>query len=298
MHTPEHNPFIQSQSTPLDFTYLPGGDTDVFDSFTGSFDLPYMQYTGIQDNILSALNNVLNFSGQGPLNPFANAVLSADTPIHPLGDITFDAENIVYDEGDLYYDFEEGLPNQYNSIGTWYNNDGELVQGPVWFSGGQWTNMDGLSIPTPLEYQNMELTSDVDFSNIFSGLGSTNIFDEESLAATLSQISDGDTIKAAEVKALTPEMLEKTTSEYYDPYEQAERDKAIDTLGTRIGGVSTGGFAGSGGRQAGLSGAESLYRDDYKDIIADIQKLRGSATTDVLDTIYGWQELMSDPYGS
>tara|TARA_Y100000361_G_C11136344_1_gene332146 strand:+ start:543 stop:1427 length:885 start_codon:yes stop_codon:yes gene_type:complete len=294
MHTPEHNPFILSQSTPLDFTYLPGGDTNAYDSFSGSFDLPYMQYTGIQDNILSALNNVLNFSGSGPLNPFASAVLTSDTP----SNIPFDAENIVYDEGELYYDFEHDL-DDFGTYGTWIDDSGTEVYGYARYIDGNWFNNDGLPISTPLEYQNMELTSDVDFSNIFSGLGSTNIFDEDSLAATLTQISgSGDPIKAAEVKALTPEMLEKTTSEYYDPYEQAERSKAIDTLGTRIGGVSTGGFAGSGGRQAGLSGAESLYRDDYKDIIADIQKLRGSATTDVLDTIYGWQELMSDPYGS
>ena len=61
-----------------------------------------------------------------------------------------------------------------------------------------------------------------------------------------------------------------------------------------LAGCAAGGFAGSGGRQAGLSGAERLYRGGYEDLLADIMKMRGSATGDVLDTIYGWQELMSD----
>ena len=119
-----------------------------------------------------------------------------------------------------------------------------------------------------------------------------NIFDPESLAATLTQLGDND-LTAAEVKALTPEMLEKTTSEYYSPYEEAERESLVEKLGKATGKVSTGGFAGSGAREAGLSGAERLYRGGYKDILSDIAKLRGGATTDVLDTIYGWQELMS-----
>jgi len=119
-----------------------------------------------------------------------------------------------------------------------------------------------------------------------------NIFDPDSLASTLSQIGEKD-IKAGEVKALTPEMIEKTTSEYYSPYEETQRDTLVDKLSSKMGQVKTGGFAGSGGRQAGLSGAERLYRGGYEDILGDIMKMRGSATTDVMDTIYGWQELMS-----
>jgi len=88
-------------------------------------------------------------------------------------------------------------------------------------------------------------------------------------------------------------MLKKTESAYYDPYESTQRQSLVEKLGKARGGVSTGGFAGSGARQSGLSGAERLYRGGYEDILGDIMKMRGSATEDVMDTIYGWQELMT-----
>ena len=76
-------------------------------------------------------------------------------------------------------------------------------------------------------------------------------------------------------------------------YEEAQRESLVEKLGKARGGVSTGGFAGSGARQSGLSGAERLYRGGYEDILGDIMKMRAGATEDVMDTIYGWQELMS-----
>ena len=134
-----------------------------------------------------------------------------------------------------------------------------------------------------------------------------NIFDPESIAATLSQIADlnmdlvpGDAdyetlgpIRAAEVKALTPEMIEKTTGAYYSPYEETEREELVEKLGEATSRAGTGGFAGSGIRQSGLSGAERLYRGGYEDILSQIEKLKAQSTEDVLDTIYGWQELLS-----
>lgn len=127
---------------------------------------------------------------------------------------------------------------------------------------------------------------------IDTALGLTDIFDPESLAVTLSQVGDAD-ITAAEVKALTPEMIDKTTSAYYLPYEEAERASLVERKGKALSGASTGGFAGSAGRQAGLSGAERLYQGGYGDLLADIEKMKAQSTEDVLDTIYGWQELMS-----
>ena len=84
----------------------------------------------------------------------------------------------------------------------------------------------------------------------------------------------------------------KTTSEYYSPYEESERESLVEKLGTAMSKAQTGGFAGSGARQSGLSGAERLYRAGYGDILSDIMKMRGQATGDVLDTIYGYQELL------
>ena len=104
----------------------------------------------------------------------------------------------------------------------------------------------------------------------------TNIFDPESIANTLSQIEFGagytpsQGIRGAEVRALTPEMVEKTGSAYYEPYESSEREELVDKLGKAVGKVSTGGFAGSGARQAGLSSAEQGYEGGYANILKDI----------------------------
>jgi len=136
-----------------------------------------------------------------------------------------------------------------------------------------------------------------DFYGIDTALGLTDIFDPESLAETLSQVGAAD-ITAPEVKALTPEMLEKTQSQYYSPYEEAERASLIERKGKALSGASTGGFAGSAGRQSGLSGAERLYQGGYGDLLADIEKMKAQSTEDVLNTIYGWQELMSGILGS
>ena len=123
----------------------------------------------------------------------------------------------------------------------------------------------------------------------------TNIFDPESIAASLSFIGGmAEPIRAGEVQALTPEMLEKTESKYYNPYEEAERETLVEKLGQNIAGAKTGGFAGSGARQSGLSAADRLYSSGYGDVIADILKMKAGATGDVMDTIYGWQELLSE----
>tara|TARA_R100001082_G_scaffold99163_1_gene67745 strand:+ start:693 stop:1475 length:783 start_codon:yes stop_codon:yes gene_type:complete len=130
-------------------------------------------------------------------------------------------------------------------------------------------------------------------------LSGVNIFDPESIASVLSNIGElGDVpIKAGEIEALTPEMLEKTESQYYSPYEEAERASLVEKRGENIAGAQTGGFAGSGGRRAGLSAADRMYSAGYGNIIADIMKMKAAATGDVMDTIYGWQELLSSQEG-
>ena len=134
-------------------------------------------------------------------------------------------------------------------------------------------------------------------------LYNVNVFDPESIASTLSQIggftSDdpNDTlakIRAGEVKALTPEMIEKTTAAYYDPVEDVGRQKLIGEKTKAMGKAATGGFAGSGARAAGLSGAEQVYRGGYGKLLEDIMGMQATATEDVMDTIYGWQELLGN----
>lgn len=171
------------------------------------------------------------------------------------------------------YDYQGISPEIMQALGNIFT--GDAPGGMVDFPGGDesgsgWTG-------TPMDWMNI-----------------TNIFDSESIAASLSDIGNmtGEPIRPGEVKALTPEMLEKTESAYYNPYETAGREELVEKLGKARGGVSTGGFAGSGIRTAGLSGAEKVYRGGYEKILGDIMKMRAGATEDVLDTIYGWQELI------
>ena len=155
------------------------------------------------------------------------------------------------------------------------------------------TDTYGEQIGPSLSYID-SIGEDISFENVPSQVFDINIFDPESIATTLAEISGND-IQAAEVKALTPEMIAKTTSEYYSPYEESERQSLVEKLGAAMNKAQTGGFAGSGARQSGLSGAERLYRGGYGDILSDIMKMRAKATGDVLDTIYGYQELLNQP---
>ena len=281
------NPYIDDSEINLGWHYMPGGDTPFGTETEGSLNLPFMSYQGISPEIMDALSNVLNISDVEGFNPFANLDLES----------WMDESQIVYDNDQLYYDFEQGLPPGQSPH---YGTTEEYGSGTYFYSDGQWFTSEGDPVYTPYEFQDLEFTTDQDLSNLMSGVGTTNIFDPESLAATLSQIAgftggaEGEPIRAGEVRALTPEDIEKTTSAYYNPYEEAERDVLVDKKGTARGKVETGGFAGSGARTAGLSGAEKLYRGGYEDILGDIMKMRGSASADVLDTIYGWQELMGE----
>ena len=267
MHTPGHNPFMTEGGGNYNaiIEYLTGFDlgyeNEEWNALTNTTNVPLYgggyQYQGMSSDIMSALGNVFTPSGNENFNiqDFVE------------GDVNEQIENYLANEGVL---FQGNVPNL-DSDQYWAMGDEE------------WTNQ---LFATPSD---VNINPNLDESV----LAYTNIFDPESLANTLTQLGDKD-LTAAEVKALTPEMLEKTTSGYYSPYEEAERASLVDKLGTATAKVNTGGFAGSGSRTAGLSGAERLYRGGYEDILGDIAKLRGGATTDVLDTIYGWQELMSD----
>ena len=267
MHVPGHNPFITQIGETIDtpIQYLTGfnvagagGDDPTAVALSSIANVPInlgtYQYQGISPDIMQALGNV--FSPSGVTN-FNIDELASDN-------ISQQIQNYLFGQGLLH---QGGIPNFDADVDDYGLENSELVQ--------------NLFIAP----------SSLSMNPVDSVLGFTNIFDPESIAATLSQISDKD-IQAAEVKALTPEMIEKTTSEYYSPYEESERESLVEKLGTAMSKAQTGGFAGSGARQSGLSGAERLYRGGYGDILSDILKMRGQATGDVLDTIYGYQELL------
>ena len=120
-----------------------------------------------------------------------------------------------------------------------------------------------------------------------------NIFDPQSIATMLSQMEGlgGEPIRAEEVQALTQDQVAKTTSAYYNPYEQAKAQGLTEKLEKDMMKVGSGGFAGSGARQSGLSGAERLYKSGYADVLAQIDQMQGQSLDSVLETIMSWQEL-------
>ena len=289
----------------------------IFSTGEQAFDvnLPQYQYSGMNPEIMSALENVFN-PGEGTFAPqeFGMDVIQQQIEDQLGADYMMDMSNFIGDDqwtaqdawdyfmgitsGEIDYDGE-------NLVGSGDRHDfsGFLETSPIgsdpaltsfpWHEQGsdEWyqTLFDIFGTPT--------IEGDIGglvFGDTFeSALPFTNVFDPESIANTLSQLGAPASLTAAEIKALTPEMIEKTTSAYYEPYEETQRDKLVSKLGEARGKAQTGGFAGSGARTSGLSGAEKLYRGGYENILADIMKMRGKETENVLDTIFGWQELLS-----
>ncbi len=282
---------------------------------TFDINLPQYQYLGMNPEIMSALENVFN-PGEGIFEPqeFGMDIIQQQIEDQLGADYMMDMSNLIGDEqwtAQDAWDYFMGVssgeiehPAGENLGGSDKQHDfsGFLEHSPIgsdpaltsfpWHEQGsdEWyqTLFDIFATPT--------IEGDIGglvFGDTFeSALPFTNVFDPESIANTLSQLGAPASLTAAEIKALTPEMIEKTTSAYYEPYEETQRDKLVSKLGEARGKVQTGGFAGSGARTAGLSGAEKLYRGGYENVLADILKMRGKETENVLDTIFGWQEFL------
>lgn len=127
-------------------------------------------------------------------------------------------------------------------------------------------------------------------------LAFTNIFDKQSLADTLSAMAGiepgGEPIKASEVTALTPEMIEKTESAYYDPLLESTQEEATFNLADALSRDVSGGFAGGGAGVASKQRAKRAYGKNIQNILSQILKSKASATADVNKRIMGWQELL------
>jgi len=278
MHTPGHNPYLQQIADPYTFDFDIGMNQPIqlqLDNLYG--------YKGVNDEIMSTLARIFGSQGKDALSVLPG-VWSGDSE---------HGWNIGGQHGSPMS--EEWLLNQVNP--SFSLDDGQLQmdydspEGKIY----NWAVSDTSDENTyyvPAQEGSVVLEG-LDFEGQPLGI---NIFDPESIASVLSDMGElGDApIKAGEIQALTPEMLEKTESQYYSPYEEAERVSLVEKRGENIAGAETGGFAGSGGRRAGLSAADRMYSAGYGDIIADILKMKAGATSDVMDTIYGWQELLSD----
>ena len=267
MHVPGHNPYI-TPIDPFSFEWYGAGAGD-----DGSFNIPGYQYSGINPTIMSALSNVLGGGCEGTQFDIS------EMPGINLSDFhTFTGHNI--DDMEMYWGPEGAME-------LWMSPHSSAdVDDHTGFSSHWGTEMGG---------HDTYFRSGDSYDPSQGVLPFIDVFDPESLALGLSSATGYDkSISPAELKALTPEMIEKTTGAYYSPYEESEREELVERKGKALGGASTGGFAGSAGRQSGLSGAERLYQGGYGDLLADIEKMKGQSTEDVMDTIYGWQELMSN----
>ena len=148
-----------------------------------SFELPAYQYQGISPDIMSALANIF---------------------IPQSGD-SLDIRNMLEDYG-------------FDVAGLTFGDDETTFD---------WANID-LSSSGGVPNIGIESGESVLEGNIDNILSFTDVFDPESLAATLSSIAGidpgtGDPIRPGEVKALTPEMIEKTTAAYSDPVDDVGR---------------------------------------------------------------------------
>ena len=271
--------------------------------------LPEYQYSGMNPEIMSALVNVFN-PGEGTFSPqeFGMDIIQQQIEdqvgadyMMDMSDLTGNEQWTAQDAWDYFTDVKAGeieIGEQDLSDYSGHDFDDYIYNiGGIpeleGLSGSEYWNylFDLFATPT-IEGDIGELV----FGDTFeSALPFTNVFDPESIANTLSQLGDfgtGGGPTAAEIRALTPEMIAKTHQGYYEPYETVEREELIEKMAKAQSKVPTGGFAGSGQRVAGLSGAEKLYRGGYEDVLANILKMRGKETEDVLETIFGWQELI------
>ena len=282
MHTPGHNPYITEQLEPYTFDFRLSDDPAVHAIQLQLQDL--YGYQGVNSEIMSVLNNV--FGGQfgnslsvlpgawsGGVSHGWNQDTRTGLPMteeHLLK--IMNNPDFTVDDGQLQMDYDTLPANIYN----WavQNTSDEMVH--------ELESQEGSVALEGLDFEGQPL--------------GVNIFESESRANVLSERGYlGDKpIKAGEIQALTPEMIEKTESQYYAPYEEAERETLVEKRGQNISGAQTGNFAGSSGRQAGLSAADRMYSSGYGDILSQIMKMQGSATGDVMDTIYGWQELLTE----
>lgn len=264
MHTPGHNQYIN----PIDpYYFMYGPDTG--DDYEG-FYLPGYEYSGINQTIMEALSNVMGGGYSGS---------------------TFDISQMP---GIDLEDFHTYTGIDIDDIELYWGEDGQMELHMSPDTQGGMTTHYGQEMGDEQTY----FTPQSSYDPSMGALPFVDVFDPESLAVALSGITGyDDSILASEVRTLNPAMLEKTEGQYYEPLEQAKRSDLVEDKVKEISRIPTGGFAGSAGRQAGLSGAERLYRGGYEDLIAQIEKMKGSATEDVLDTIYSWQELMSGVQG-
>tara|TARA_R100000234_G_C4953496_1_gene158486 strand:+ start:51 stop:833 length:783 start_codon:yes stop_codon:yes gene_type:complete len=258
MHVPGHNPYITQLETPYTFAY--GGPGTTSDD---TFNMTGYQYQGMNETIMDTLAGIFGgYSGT-----------------------QFDLDSYLPD-----FDFETFGGSNSDDVEIQFRDDGVVLAMSPDDKAGMTTHWG-----TPMEGHDTYFTPSGGYDFSMGVLPFVDVFDREALARGLSAIAGtDDAISAGEVVALDPSKIEQTESAYYDPFESIKREELTDQYVQNVGGVSTGGFAGSGARRSGLSTAERMYDAGYGGLLAEIEKMRGAATQDILDTMFSWQELVSD----
>ena len=216
------------------------------------FDVPIYSYSGLSEPIMAGLQNVFAFPGTE--DGWENSIFAEQ-----FGDVA-----------DTLAQWQEFLGSGYNWPAL------NEIATPELTGEGLDVNILGYD-PESGSIGDTLLES----GEITTALPFVNVFDEQSLASFFD-------VAPGTLRALTPEQLAKTTTAYYDPYIEKKGEDFVAKKGEKLAKAGTGGFAGSGARASGLSGAEQMYGDLYTNLFSQIEKMKAEQEDDILEQIYGW----------
>ncbi len=128
------------------------------------------------------------------------------------------------------------------------------------------------------------------------GQAEANIFDPKSWVSGVEEaLGVGAESKhdPSMFTAFTPDMFKKLRTEHYQPELEEARGSLIDQLigkQKRAKGVGSG-FAGYGGREAAVKGAEESYRGGVEDIYTGIEQKKAQSLQSIYDVLSQYEDL-------
>ena len=134
------------------------------------------------------------------------------------------------------------------------------------------------------------------FTDIFRQMGISDPYNQSSIAAALSS-QTGQTITPSMVASLTPQMMEASQAQTYQPYIQQGTQNLLTDLIGGIGGKqgiqAAGGFAGTAGYGQQVAQARDVYGQGASQLLGEVGKMKSSATASVQDIIGSWRDVIS-----
>ena len=133
------------------------------------------------------------------------------------------------------------------------------------------------------------------FTDIFRQMGISDPYNQSSIAAALSS-QTGQTITPSMVASLTPQMMEASQAQTYQPYIQQGTQNLLTDLIGGIGGKqgiqAAGGFAGTAGYGQQVAQARDVYGKGAIDVLGNVSHMRAQGAQSVQDIISSWREMM------